>query len=75
MKAYEHADYCRDCSTGLFHELNKEQHGNRIIPLFKSNAKYRDLPNGDKSDVMCYVHPDDKDTEYIEDFKYPHREL
>lgn len=75
MEACEHAEYCTNCSNGLFVELNKGALDKRIIPIFKSNAKYRDLPSGDKSHVMCYVHPDDEDVEYIEDFKYPHREL
>jgi len=65
MDAFMHVRMCKDVANELFCEFG-------IKPVLKTNAKYKEF-NSEK--LMCYIHPEDKDKEYFEDFKYPFREL
>jgi len=60
-----HVGMCKDAANELFCEFG-------IKPVLKTYAKYKEFNSGN---IMCYVHPDDKDKEFIEDFNYFHREL
>lgn len=64
MDAFDHAAFCKDVAYRVYNALG-------VKPLFHT-AKYK-LCESDK--VMCYVHPDDKDKEYVEDFEHYHGEI
>jgi len=65
MDAFMHARMCKNITNELWVEYG-------INPVLKTNAKSKSF---ESCNIMCYVHPDDKSKEYIEDFVYPHREL
>ena len=65
MDAFMRVRMCKNAANDLFKETG-------TIPVLKLNGRYN---NFDSGKLMCYVHPEDKDKEYFEDFKYPFREL
>ena len=55
MDAFMHVGMCKDAANELFCEFG-------IKPVLKTYAKYKEFNSGN---IMCYVHPDDKDKEFI----------
>jgi hypothetical protein len=74
MDAFQYAGYVRVCAMELQGELNG------VLPIKThtvtvSRASIRSRADWVSHFNPVFCHPDDKDCEYLEDFKHPHREL